>query len=191
MFQWWGYEEGIIGTTFDPPNTQGSESPCEQCGSVCPKLSAAGFPGVPGDEVSQGVCCSSVLFASLLPSREVIFHSHLSLVFRQTSVYSPFCPSVVIQHNGKANTICPKSRGGCGEEEAGLKSTSEQVLCWTWLLIPSVVFVLSFGNWIAWIWILWFFEYCDPCLSTSAAMRTCQGKYWLLRRCLQIQVLLL
>ncbi|XP_077028722.1 TOG array regulator of axonemal microtubules protein 2-like [Agelaius phoeniceus] len=26
--KWWGYEEGVTGTTFDPPHTQGRQSPC-------------------------------------------------------------------------------------------------------------------------------------------------------------------
>ncbi|TRZ05184.1 hypothetical protein HGM15179_021923, partial [Zosterops borbonicus] len=87
---------------------------------------------------------------------------HQSWEMRQTSVYSPFCPALMIQHNVNPTTICPKSRGGGGEEEAELTRTSRQVLCWTWLLIPSVMFVVSFGNCTAWVWILQIFEYCDP-----------------------------
>uniref|UniRef100_A0A8U7M7C5 non-specific serine/threonine protein kinase n=1 Tax=Corvus moneduloides TaxID=1196302 RepID=A0A8U7M7C5_CORMO len=67
VFQWWGYEEGFLGTAFDSPYTQGNESPCWQCCSVYLKLSAAGFPRVPGDE--RIIATLSVAgFPSLNPS---------------------------------------------------------------------------------------------------------------------------
>ncbi|KAM7061807.1 uncharacterized protein M8220_001792 isoform 1-T1 [Acridotheres tristis] len=81
---------------------------------------------------------------------------------RLTTMYSPFCPSMMIQLNVQPHTICTKTTG-CGvEEEAELRSVSRREHCWAWLLIPSGIFVVSFGNCIAWLWILQIFEYSDP-----------------------------
>lgn len=52
-------------------------------------------------------------------SCEVILCSHISDIFMQTSVHSPFCLSMMIQHDVKTNIIHSKRE----EEKAGLKRT--------------------------------------------------------------------
>ena len=80
-------------------------------------------------------------------SHEVILHSQLSNIFRQTSVHSPFCVSVMIQHNIKTDIIHSKSGGG--EEEARLKRTLKAGPLLNSATDSSCNLCVPFGNCIA------------------------------------------